>query len=116
MTSPTNPSLRIVYTAPDSPDRGQDTARVELGGPPLNIVAVGPSELSIDHPPGQQLRLASPPLIAESVEDKLVVQLPAAEHPLDLICLAVPSQAAIRVVITTKKESSKPELPRRATF
>jgi|JI9StandDraft_1071089.scaffolds.fasta_scaffold662288_1 hypothetical protein len=110
------PALRIVYTAPNSRDVGENVAYFSFGEPPPALEAACRTELTIDHPPGEELRLASPALHAESIEEKLVVQLPDAEHPLELVCLAVPSQTAVKIFITTKKEGSKPEPPRRATF
>lgn len=108
--------LRIAYTAPNSPELGQQTVTVVLGGSSPNIEAVCQTEVSIDHPPGQKLRLVSPSLRTEDTEPQLVVQLPDAEQQLELACVAVPSQAAIKITITTKKEGSKPDPVRRASF
>lgn len=109
-------TLRIAYTAPNTPELGQQAADVTLDGSPSIIEAVCQSELTIDHPPGQRLRLLTPSLQAEDTEPRLVVFLPNTEQLLDLTAVAQPSQAKVKIKITIKRENSKPDPPRQATF
>lgn len=114
---PTDPiSVAITYTAPGSPDVGQQSASATLDGPPLAIVAVSATELAIQHPTGQRLHLTPSGLRVEETGQALLVQLPADEQQLDLAVTAEPSETAARIVVTTKKESSKPDPVRRASF
>ena len=115
MTSSTS-SLHIAYTAPDSPDVGQQTASVVLDGPTLAIDAVCQTELVIKHPAGQRLRLEHAGLRADENSDALVVLLPPEELQFDLAVIAEPSGAAGRIILTTKKEGSKPDPIRRASL
>lgn len=113
-TSTTN--LRLAYTAPGSPELGQQTVAVTMGGLTPALQAVCNTEIVLDHPPGQRLRLVSPTLQADSTDPHLSILLPADEQVLDLTIVAMPSGTAIRITVTTKKEGSKPDQPRSALF
>jgi hypothetical protein len=109
-------TLQIAYTAPDSADTGQQTASVALDGPTLALTAVCQTEIVIHHPTGQTLRLAGSTPRSESNSQYLAVTLPPEEEQFDLGILAEPSGTAVTLNVTTKKESSKPDPPRRASF
>lgn len=115
MTTLTTP-LHIVYTAPGSPDIGQQIASAPLDGPTATLQAVCKTEFIVHYPPEQTLRLQQPVLPSYVADQTLVVTLPADEVLLDLVFVAEPSGTATRVPVTTKKEGSKPDLPRTAAF
>lgn len=117
-TDPESPmtDLSITYTAPNSPNQGQQTAVVTLNGPLTTLEAVAETTLTIGRPYGETLHVVSPTLHAGDTTAGLVVYLPSIEQLLDLIVSASPSQARIRIKITIKKEGSKPDPPRRASL
>lgn len=108
--------LAITYTAPNSPNQGQQTALVTLNGPLTTLEAVAETTLTIERPSGETLHIVSPILRAEDTAAGFVIYLPSSEQQLDLIAAASPSRARIRIKITIKKEGSKPDPPRRASL
>lgn len=108
--------LRIVYTAPTSTDLGQQVATIPPGSTAPVLEVACHTVLTIDHPPGQRLRLLSPALPVEDSEYKLAVQLPATEQQLDLTTVNDASQQTVKIKLVLKKRSNKPDPPRSAAF
>lgn len=115
-SSPLPVSIQIQYTAPDSPDIGQQRATLRADDPPLTILAVCRSELVLRPPSGQTLQVSLPTQPSKQGDGGLAVILPAQETKVTLYVAALPAGTAVVVKVKTKREHSKPERPLRAAF
>jgi hypothetical protein len=109
-------TVSLTYTPYGSAEIGQGTATLSLPGPELELTAASGTQIVLVHPHGQRLRLSPESARAESTAQALLVFLPARELRFDLRVVAEPSGAAGRIVVTTKKEVSKPDEPELTSF
>lgn len=113
---PSTTSLQLVYTAPGSPDLGQQRASLQLDGSPVTIIAVCRTEIVLHHPEGETLQVSPALTCVDANSQFLALLLPAEEGEFDLRVTAQQSGAAGTIKVTTKRERIKPDRPLRASF